>query len=257
MSKKVVICGVDTSSLPKLTSVQSRQYLELIANGDMQARSYFISANFRLVLSIVHRYAKRVANVDDLFQIGCVGLIKSVDNFDIKQNVAFSTYAVPMIIGEVRRFIRESNSLRVSRGIRDVAYMALKAREELELATSEDVSVEQIAEHIHLPVFRVVYCLDAISEPVSLSDKVYNSDDDNFTLLDQLQDPRQCESIWTDNVSLSQALSQLDDRERDIVIKRYYQDKTQVEVSQDVGISQAQVSRLEKNAVSHLRISMS
>lgn len=257
MSKKVIICGVDTSALPKLTAKQSRQYLVDIAHGDIDARNYFITANFRLVLSVVHRYAKRVSNVDDLFQIGCVGLIKSIDNFDIKQNVAFSTYAVPMIIGEIRRFIRESNSLRVSRGIRDVAYMALKAREELELASNDEISVEQIAQHIKLPLFRVVYCLDAISEPVSLSDKVYNNDDDNFTLLDQLQDPRQNDSIWTDNVSLSQALSKLDNRERDIVIKRYYQDKTQTEVSAEIGISQAQVSRLEKNAVAHMRSNMS
>ncbi len=257
MSKKVVICGVDTSTLPRLNNKQSRQYLMDISNGDIDARSYFITANFRLVLSIVHRYAKKMSNIDDLFQIGCVGLIKSIDNFDIKQNVAFSTYAVPMIIGEIRRFIRESNSLRVSRGIRDVAYQAIKAREQLEQGNSDDVTVQQIADYIKLPVFRVVYCLDAISEPVSLSEKVYNSDDDNFTLLDQLPDPRQSDSIWTDNVSLDQALARLDNRERDIVIKRYYQDKTQTEVSGEIGISQAQVSRLEKNAIQHMKANMS
>ncbi len=257
MNKKVIICGVDTSTLPKLTSSESRQYLQKIAEGDSDARSYFILANFRLVLSIVHRYSKKVSNIDDLFQIGCVGLIKSVDHFDIKQNVAFSTYAVPMIIGEIRRFIRESNSLRVSRGIRDVAYMALKAREMLELGSNDEVSVQEIADYIKLPVFRVVYCLDAISEPVSLSDRAYNSDDDSFTLQDQIADPRQSESIWTDNVSLVQALSKLDQRERDILVKRYYQDKTQTEVSSEIGISQAQVSRLEKNAVCHMRADMS
>lgn len=257
MNKKVVICGVDTSVLPKLTNSQSRQYLHRIAEGDEDARNYFITANFRLVLSIVHRYAKKVSNVDDLFQIGCVGLIKSVDNFDIRQNVAFSTYAVPMIIGEIRRFIRESNSLRVSRGIRDVAYQALRARETLELDSNTEVTVEQIANYIQLPVFRVVYCLDAISEPVSLSDRAYNSDDDSFTLLDQIADPRQNDSIWTDNVSLVQALGKLDQRERDILVKRYYQDKTQTEVSGEIGISQAQVSRLEKNAVKHMRADMS
>lgn len=252
MGKKVVICGVDTSQLPKLSQQQSRQLLLDIKQGDIDARNYFITANFRLVLSIVHRYSKRVSNLDDLFQVGCVGLIKSIDNFDTTLDVTFSTYAVPMIIGEIRRFLRESNSMRVSRGIRDIAYLALQAREEIESQSHEDASVEDIAKAIDVPIFRVVYCLDAISDPVSLSEKVYNNDDDNMTIMDQLCDNKVNENIWADSVSLNQAIAKLNNKEREIILKRYYEDKTQTEVSCEIGISQAQVSRLEKNAVGHL-----
>lgn len=257
MSKKVVICGVDTSTLPKITNKECQQLLERIKQGDDIARQQFITANFRLVLSVVQRYSKKCASADDLFQIGCVGLIKSVDNFDTSLNVKFSTYAVPMIVGEIRRFLRESNSMRVSRGIRDVAYMVLQTREKLERDSNSEVSVVDIAQSLHMPVSKVVYCMDAISDPISLWDKVYGGDDDNVTVMDQLADKRIQENNWVDNVSLNDALSLLSERERNIVIKRYYEGKTQTEISNEVGISQAQVSRLEKNAVSHLKDNMS
>ena len=256
MKRKVVICGVDTASLPRLTGEQSRQLLLSIKAGNKQDRNYFIMCNMRLVLSVVQRYAGK-GNIEDLFQIGCVGLIKSVDNFNTDLNVRFSTYAVPMIIGEIRRFLRESNSMRVSRGIRDVAYKALRTREQMERETGNEVTLEEVAEQLSLPVYKVVYCLDAISDTVSLSDNVYNSDEDSATLQDQLFDNRISENVWAENVTLQQALDSLNERERDIVMRRYFQDKTQVEVSGEIGLSQAQVSRLEKNAVTHLRQSMS
>lgn len=255
MARKVVICGVDTSALPKLSQNESQRLLEQISQGDSVARNYFINCNLRLVLSVVQRYAHRTDNLDDLFQIGCVGLIKSVDNFRTDVGVCFSTYAVPMIIGEIRRYLREG-SLRVSRGIRDVAYQALQTREKLENATNTDVSVEQIANELKLPVFKVVYCLDAISQPVSLSDAVYSDEDDSLSLQDSIADEKCSESSWVDNVSLNDAMCALDEKERNVILKRYFEGKTQVEVSQEIGLSQAQVSRLEKNAVSHLRNGM-
>lgn len=252
MKRKVEICGVDTSSLPKLTAAQSKQLLLQIQNGSKEARNYFINCNLRLVLSIVQRYVSRSKNLDDLFQIGCVGLIKSVDNFNPNFGVCFSTYAVPMIDGEIRRFLRESNSLRVSRGIRDVAYRALQVRDELEKQTA-DVSVCEVAAEMQLPVFKVIYCLDAISEPVSLSDTVYSDEEDSLSLLDRLADENCSEDLWADDVTLFDALNQLDIKERNVLLKRYFEGKTQVEVSKEVGLSQAQISRLEKNAMSKIR----
>jgi RNA polymerase sporulation-specific sigma factor len=244
--------------LPTLTHLEAAELLQKIhKNKDSEARSYFILANFRLVLSVVQRYSKRVNNLDDLFQIGCVGLIKAVDNFDCTLNTRFSTYAVPMIIGEIRRYLRESNSLRVSRSIRDVAYQALQTREKLEKEATNEVSVEQISEELQLPVFRVTYCLDAISEPISIYEKVYSNDDDTLSIIDQIADKTQNENYMSERISLSDALKHLSPREKDVILKRYFQDKTQIEVSDEVGISQAQVSRLEKNAVSHLRQNMS
>ena len=255
MKRKVVICGVDTSTLPKLTNAQSQQLLSSIRSGNDSDRTYFITCNLRLVLSVIQRYAGK-ANMEDLFQVGCVGLIKSVDNFNTELNVRFSTYAVPMIVGEVRRYLRESNSMRVSRGIRDVAYRALKTREEMEKESGIEVTVDEIASQLSLPAYKVAYCLDAISDTVSLSDSTYNGDEDGMTLQDQLFDKKTSESVWAENITLKEALDNLNQRERDIVMKRCFQDKTQVEVSGEVGLSQAQVSRLEKNAVSHLRQSM-
>lgn len=257
MSKSVVICGVNTSTLPKISAKESDELLKKIRlENDSEARSYFILANFRLVLSIVQRYSKRTDNLDDLFQIGCVGLVKAVDNFDVTLNVRFSTYAVPMILGEIRRFLRESNSMRVSRSIRDVAYQALQIREQLEKDSDSEVSIEQIAECMELPVFRVSYCLDALSDPISLQEKVYSNDDDGLTVMDQIADKSQNENYWSDNVTLKDALNHLNEREKKVIMMRYFEGKTQIEVSGEVGISQAQVSRLEKNAVSHLRESM-
>ncbi len=255
MSKKVIICGVDTSSLPKLTQKESNDLLVAIANGDASARSYFINCNLRLVLSIVQRYSYRVDNPDDLFQIGCVGLIKAVDNFKVSIGVCFSTYAVPMIIGEIRRFLREG-SIRVSRGIRDVAYRALQTREKIESESVDEASIQQIADEMNLPVYKVLYCLDAISEPISLSETVYSDEEDSLTLQDHISDSKSSEYIWAEQVTLYDALNSLEDKERNIVLKRYFEGKTQMEVSKEVGLSQAQVSRLEKNAMDHLRSEM-
>ena len=253
MRRKVEICGVDTSALPKLTAAESAELLSKIRDGDTDARNTFINCNLRLVLSIVQRYSSRADSMDDLFQIGCVGLIKSVDNFNPDFGVCFSTYAVPMIDGEIRRFLRESNSLRVSRGIRDTAYLALQTRERLERDSVTEVTVEEVARELDLPVFRVLYCLDAISDPVSLSDAVYTDEEDSLSLLDNLADKTTSENTWADNVTLMDALNALDEKERNILLKRYFEGKTQMEISAEIGLSQAQVSRLEKNAVSHLR----
>ena len=256
MSRKIVVCGVDTSTLPKLSAKQSNELLQRIKQGDKDARSYFINCNMRLVLSVVQRYIHRVNNPDDLFQIGCVGLIKSVDNFNVDLNVRFSTYAVPMIIGEIRRYLRESNSLRVSRGIRDVAYQALQTRERLESETSAEVTVEEIAQELKLPIFKVMYCLDAISDMVSLSDAVYADEEDSISVEDSIADSKSSELSWVDNISLFDALSNLQLKERSIILKRYFEGKTQTEISREIGLSQAQISRLEKNAISQLRQSM-
>lgn len=253
MRRKVEICGVDTSALPTLTSAQSKELLKKIADGDVEARNTFINCNLRLVLSIVQRYSSRGQNLDDLFQIGCIGLIKSIDNFNPQFGVCFSTYAVPMIEGEIRRFLRESNSLRVSRGIRDVAYAALQTRDKMERESSCEVTVEEIAREMDLPVFRVVYCLDAISDPVSLSEAVYSDEEDSLALQDHIADKTCSETMWADNVTLNDALNSLDEKEKNIILKRYFEGKTQVEVSREIGLSQAQVSRLEKNAMNHLR----
>ena len=254
MSKKVIICGVDTSALPKLSQKESNDLLIQIGHGDLNARSYFINCNLRLVLSIVQRYSYR-ANPDDLFQIGCVGLIKAVDNFRVDVGVCFSTYAVPMIVGEIRRFLREG-SMRVSRGIRDVAYQALQTREKLEAESVDEASIQQIADEMQLPVYKVLYCLDAISEPISLSETVYSDEEDSLSLQDHISDSKCSEYIWAENVTLFDALNTLEDKEKNILLKRYFEGKTQMEVSREIGLSQAQVSRLEKNAMVHLRNEM-
>jgi len=255
MNKKVIICGIDTSTLPKLSKSQTDDLLNRIANGDNDARNYFINCNMRLVLSIAQRYAHRVNNLDDIFQIGCVGLIKSIDNFNVNLGVCFSTYAVPMIIGEIKRYLREG-SLRVSRGIRDIAYQALQARELMESTSNTEVTVEQVAEQLSLPLFKVLYCLDAISEPVSINEAVYTDEEDALDMEDCIADTKITQNVWTDCISLHDAINSLEEKERNILIKRYFQGKTQVEVSKEVGLSQAQVSRLEKNAISHLKQEM-
>lgn len=256
MSRKVVICGVDTSKLPKLSAKQSKECLEKIAKGDKSAREYFVTCNLRLVLSVAQRYAYRCESLDDLFQVGCIGLVKAVQNFDLSHGVRFSTYAVPMIDGEIRRFVRESNSLRVSRGIRDAAYQVLLTRDQLERESDGEVTVDQIAERMHLPVYNVMYCLDAISDPVSLYDSVYSDEEDCVTYEDHLADNSVSEDKWSDKISLAAALEMLDEKERNVLVKRYFEGKTQTEVSREIGLSQAQVSRLESNAVGHLRQNM-
>lgn len=255
MSKKVTICGVDTSTLPKLSQDEQNKLLVQIAQGDSAARNYFINCNLRLVLSIAQRYAHKVDNLDDIFQIGCVGLIKATDNFSVEVGVRFSTYAVPMILGEIRRYLREG-SIRVSRGVRDVAYQALQTRERLEKECVDEASINMIAEEMNLPVYKVLYCLDAITEPISLSEAVYSDEDDSLSLQDSIADIKCSENIWTENISLFDALNALEEKEKNIVMKRYFEGKTQNEVSKEIGLSQAQVSRIEKNAIEALRHEM-
>ncbi|HHW90331.1 MAG TPA: RNA polymerase sporulation sigma factor SigG [Clostridiales bacterium] len=246
---KVVICGLDTSTLPKLTNQEITDLMKKLKSGDEQARQEFIIGNMRLVLCVVQRFMGRKENIDDIFQVGCVGLIKAIDNFDMSLNVRFSTYAVPMIIGEIRRFLRDNNSVRVSRSLRDTAYKALQAREELELKCSNEPTMEEIAAAIDMPLREVVYALDAISDPVSLFDPVYHDGGDTITLVDQLSDEKNSDENWTESVALKEAIRKLAERERQILYLRYFEGKTQIEVSQEIGISQAQVSRLEKNAL--------
>lgn len=253
---KVVICGVDTSELPKINENQSVELLKKIASGDMNAREEFIVSNMRLVLSVIKRFWAKKANSDDVFQAGMIGLIKAIDNFNLDVGVRFSTYAVPMIIGEIKRFLRDGNSLRISRSIRDTAYQALKAREEIE-RQDEEATLERIAEKMQVALSEVVYCLDAISDTVSLYDPVYNKNGDELLLVDQLGDEKNTDESWTEKVALDNALSKLKGREKKIIYLRYYEGKTQTEISSCVGLSQAQVSRLEKNALKRIRANIS
>ncbi|MBQ2864654.1 MAG: RNA polymerase sporulation sigma factor SigG [Clostridia bacterium] len=253
MGNKVEITGVNTATLPKLTGKQMAELMIKIKEGDKLARDQFAYANMRLVLSVVQRFNAPKDNADDIFQVGCVGLMKAIDNFDISLNVKFSTYAVPMIIGEIKRFLRDNNSIRVSRSLRDIAYKALKAREELSKDRVEEPRLEEIAEKIEVDLKDVAIALDAISAPVSLGDPVYNDGDDTIYLMDQVSDSKNSEEIWLENINLKDALSKLNPREKEIVLLRYYIGKTQMEVSEEVGISQAQVSRLEKTAIEQIR----
>lgn len=246
---KVVICGLDTSTLPKLSKQEITDLMQQLKTGDEEARQQFIIGNMRLVLCVVQRFMGRKENIDDIFQVGCIGLIKAIDNFDTTLNVRFSTYAVPMIIGEIRRFLRDNNSIRVSRSLRDTAYKALQAREMLELSSSNEPTMEEIAAAIDLPLRDVIYALDAISDPVSLFDPVYHDGGDTITLVDQLSDDKNSDENWTENVALKESIRHLAERERQILYLRYFEGKTQIEVSDEIGISQAQVSRLEKNAL--------
>ena len=252
MLQKVVICGVDTSGLPLLSAKEQQELMVKLKAGDEAARERFIVGNMRLVLSLVRRFWAKKANADDVFQAGCVGLIKAIDNFNTDFNVKFSTYAVPMILGEIKRYLRDGNSLRVSRSIRDTAYRILKVREGIE-ERDEEATIEKIAAVMQVKEREVVYALDAISDPVSLYDPVYNKSGDTLELMDQLFDESQSESIWTERVALREAMEKLDEREKRILLLRYYEGKTQTEISAEVGISQAQVSRLEKNALGSIR----
>lgn len=252
MLQKVVICGVDTSGLPKLSAKENEELMKRLKAGDERAREQFIVGNMRLVLSLVKRFWAKNANADDVFQAGCVGLIKAIDNFNTDFNVKFSTYAVPMILGEIKRYLRDGNSLRVSRSIRDTAYRILKVREGLE-ERDEEATIERIAAEMQVKEREVVYALDAISDPVSLFDPVYNKSGDTLQLMDQIFDESQSDDIWTERVALREAMSKLGEREKKILLLRYYEGKTQTEISAEVGISQAQVSRLEKNALGSIK----
>ena len=252
MLQKVEICGVNTSSLPVLSNKEQQELMLRLKAGDDEARQKFITCNLRLVLSLVRRFWAKNANADDVFQAGCVGLIKAIDNFDVSVGVRFSTYAVPMILGEIKRYLRDGNSLRVSRSIRDTAYQVLKVRERLEVE-DEDVTYDKIAKEMNIAVSEVAYALDAISDPVSLYDPVYNKSGDTLLLMDHIFDVKNNDEVWTEKAALYEAMQKLDKREKDILLLRYFEGKTQTEISQEVGISQAQVSRLEKSALKQIR----
>lgn len=254
--QKVEICGVDTSGLPKLTAKENDELMRQLKAGDKQARDAFIIGNMRLVLSLVKRFRIKHLGADDVFQAGCVGLIKAIDGFDMGVGVKFSTYAVPMIMGEIKRYLRDGNSLRVSRSIRDMAYKVLKTREEIE-GRDEEATIEKIAEALQVARREVVYALDAISDPVSLYEPVYNKSGDTLLLMDQLCDEKNTDEIWTERVALGEAMEKLGEREKRILFLRYYEGKTQTEISEEVGISQAQVSRLEKNALQNIKLNIS
>lgn len=253
---KVEICGVDTSKLPTLTSKEKKALLLKVKTGDMSAREELIDGNLRLVLSIIQRFTNRRENLDDLFQIGCIGLIKAVDNFNTDIEVEFSTYAVPMIIGEIRRYLRDNNSIRVSRSVRDLAYRALQVREQLEGEMISEPSVEKIAEVLGEKTEAVSRALEAIVEPVSLYETVYNDGGDSIYVMDQLSDDRNTDEMWLEDIALKEAISRLGEREKKIIQLRFYKGKTQMEIAEEIGISQAQVSRLEKGAFERIRKQM-
>lgn len=256
MLQKVVICGVDTSGLPLLSAKEQEELMIKLKAGDEKARERFIVGNMRLVLSLVRRFWAKKANADDVFQAGCVGLIKAIDNFDLSVGVKFSTYAVPMILGEIKRYLRDGNSLRVSRSIRDTAYQILKVRERLE-ADDEDVTYDKIAKEMNVAVSEVAYALDAISDPVSLYEPVFNKSGDTLLLMDQIFDEKNNDEVWTEKAALYEAINRLEGREKKILFLRYFEGKTQTEISHEVGISQAQVSRLEKTALTRIKACIS
>ena len=253
MINRVEICGVNTAKLPVLSNEEKLELLNKIKNGDMQARQDFINGNLKLVLSIVKNFRGRCDNIDDLFQEGCIGLIKALDNFDMSQNVQFSTYAVPMIIGEVRRYLRDNNPIRVSRSVRDLAYKALMIKDRYSKELQKEATVEQIAKELNVDKEEVVFSLDAIQDPVSLQDSVYGDSTDNLYIMDQISDKKNTDERWTENITISEALKRLSDKEKMIINKRFFECKTQMEVAEEIGISQAQVSRLEKYAISHIK----
>ena len=250
---KVEICGVNTARLPVLTNEEKEQLFTRIKTGDMEARERYIKGNLRLVLSVIKRFSNSSENVDDLFQIGCVGLIKAIDNFDTTLNVKFSTYAVPMIIGEIRRYLRDNNSIRVSHSLRDTAYKAIYARENYVKQHQKEPTITEIAEEIGMEKEDIVYALDAIQSPVSLYEPVYTEGGDTLYVMDQISDKKNKEDNWIEDLSLKEALKRLDDREKNIIEMRFYEGRTQMEVAQEIGISQAQVSRLEKHALKAMR----
>jgi len=252
-SNKVEICGVNTSKLPVLKGEEKRTLFERIKEGDEEAREKYIFGNLRLVLSIIQRFNNRGEYVDDIFQVGCIGLIKAIDNFDTGQGVQFSTYAVPMIIGEIRRYLRDNNTIRVSRSLRDTAYRALSVKEKLTAKNSKEPDIETIAKELGLPKGDVSMALNAIQDPVSLFEPVYNDGTDAIFVMDQVSDEKNTDSRWLENLSLSEALKRLGNRENHILSLRFFEGKTQMEVADEIGISQAQVSRLEKNALKNLR----
>lgn len=256
MARRVYICGIDTSTLPKITREESENLLRKIKAGDERAKDYYIYCNMRLVLSVAQRFVSCKENMDDIFQVGCVGLLKAIDNFDISLNVQFSTYAVPMIIGEIKRFLRDSSAMRVSRSLRDTAYMVLKSKEKLQSGRGDEVGLEEVANDLNITIREVYDAIDAISTPMSLDESFFNEGDEEMRLDEHIADTEHSVEKWIDHTDLLDAIKQLDEREREILNLRYFIGKTQMEVSDSVGISQAQVSRLEKNALAHIKKSL-
>ena len=250
---KVEICGVDTSSLPVLDNERMRELFPKIRAGDTGARHEFIQGNLRLVLSVIQRFHNRGESVDDLFQVGCIGLIKAIDNFNTDLDVRFSTYAVPMIIGEIRRYLRDNNPIRVSRSLRDLAYKALRSRDALVYRLNREPDIREIAEEMDAREEDVAMALEAIQDPVSLFDPIYQDGGDAIYVLDQVKDARVDENDWVRDISINQALQKLGERERNIIRSRFFEGRTQMEVAGEIGISQAQVSRLEKSALAQMR----
>ena len=256
MLGKVEICGVNTAKLPTLTAAETDALLRRAKDGDSAAREKLVEGNLRLVLSVLQRFSGRGENADDLFQVGCVGLLKAIDNFDISQNVRFSTYGVPMIIGEIRRYLRDNSAIRVSRSMRDTAYRVLQAREKLQREQQREPTVEQIARELGIRREEVVFAMDAVCDPVSLFEPIYSDSGDAVCVMDQVRDSRNTDEDWLEQIALKEAMSRLSARERLILTLRYSDGKTQMEVSGEIGISQAQVSRLEKNAIKSIKKNM-
>ncbi len=253
LNKKVEICGVNTSKLKVLSKDEKAKLFERIKNGDKGAREEFINGNLKLVLSVIRKFSNRNENPDDLFQIGCVGLIKAIDNFDTSQGVQFSTYAVPMIIGEIRRYLRDNNSIRVSRSLRDTAYKALSAKEKIISTQFKEPTIGEISKEIDIPKEEIVMALDAIQEPISLFEPIYHDGGDAIYVVDQVKDDKNTDEAWLEKIALNDALKKLNKREKQILNMRFFQGKTQMEVASEIDISQAQVSRLEKSALNRMK----
>ena len=253
MQGKVEVSGVNTARLKVLTNEQTMALLRRAKAGDSGAREELISGNLRLVLSVIQKFSGRGENPDDLFQVGCVGLIKAIDGFDLSQPVRFSTYGVPMIVGEIRRYLRDNSAVRVSRSLRDTAYRVMQAREQLMAGSQREPTVEELAQTLGIPREEVVFAMDAVTEPVSLYEPLYSDSGDTVCVLDQVRDKKNTDEQWLEHIALKDALDRLGERERHILALRFYEGKTQMEVSNEVGISQAQVSRLEKNALNTIR----
>ena len=253
MIRKVEISGVDTSNLQALSNEERNELLKKLKHGDLEAREKFINGNLRLVLSVIQRFYNKGENVDDLFQVGCIGLIKAIDNFDMSQNVQFSTYAVPMIIGEIRRYLRDNNSIRVSRSIRDLAYKALAVKDRIYKEEQSDATIEEIAKELEVSKEEIVMSLDAIQEPISLQEPAYSENTENIYIIDQVKDKKNTDELWTQNITIAESMKRLNEKERMIINKRFFEGRTQIEVAEEIGISQAQVSRLERTAINHIR----
>ena len=253
MFYKVEISNVNTANLPLLKPEENKELFEKMKNGDEEARQKLIEGNLRLVLSVIQKFRGRGESADDLFQIGCVGLIKAIDNFDTSLDIQLSTYGVPMIIGEVKRYLRDNNSIRVSRSTRDLAYKVIQCKERFSKMQGREPTIEEIAKELETTPEEVAFSLDAIQSPISLQEPVYSDGTENIYIMDQVKDTKNSDDLWADNLTIIQSMKKLNDKEREILVRRFFDGRTQMEVANEIGISQAQVSRLEKNAINHIR----